>query len=1038
MMPIARMLSVCSLTMALTVTICAGQEPTPLVPDAHTLLLVHFDSPEDVANPAYIKAGHGTLSGKSGETVSFVQGKFDKGLALSGKGQVSFPCTGGNFPTEVGSAEMWIKPTKAWKGWETPFQRGGTAWDEYGQNMMDVHVDQVDKALALVMNISGQGGSLKVAAKLGDWPADQWRHVTLCWDLPKGKGAIYFDGKLAGEATAKPFTLPPGVGGMRLNGRDSQPMSAVVDELRISDIWRYPGSEGYQGEAVPAQAADRALNDDPSFEICTLGTLGNPQPAWNKGEGVKEAAWELVSTNPHTGQRCLKVTQPALGQGKAIVSTRDWWIPASAGLTYSLTVWLRTDTPGVEARLVLGADQWYCKQLVVRPTAEWKAYTLAWTLADKQGSLLVGRIENWGKGTLYIDDAAVTEGGKDQPSETITVDAGVDRGPWAPVYDGVDTAIICWSSAVFDQEVVDTMKAAGIKRVRYTLLCPGVGPASKAKDQWDWTTIDRHFSMFKAAGITPLLTFSATPVWMSRDGTIDTPPKDFAQWGQMVSEAVRYLNVEKQYGIEYFEVWNEPDLPFWKGGTAEEFCKLYDVFVKAVRSVDPKAKVGGPGTSGSGCDAGQVYRGAAQFKYLKTFINYCGQNNLPLDFLSFHRYELDPGQIKFSCEEVRAWLQEYPALREAELIISEWNIAPGQDKAGRMDRSFNASYASAWMASAIDGGLGLATFFNFSDAAWSGPGKLFQQETGMVAPDSTPKPVYNAFRLWSMLDKTRLLTTGGSASTGAFATRGDNSVSVLVFNHGKPTTRTVKIENLPFTAANVQVERYAVDDAHANAFVLWERAKSPAKLPMPAFAQGAWSQSVNAKDLKGEGWKSEGAGYRAAAPAGSNDKVLTATKPGSTVEWAVEAPKAGQYSLWIKADCTYNGGVFEVAVDGKSLGQFDTFIGGLDMRWFTIPALQLSAGKHAITLTLTDAISKKLGWASPRRVLALDMMVLTDDPAFAPKPLAGGYEAQGGLNLKVPAALKAQTSTVLGSKEISLPLDLADHGVLLLRLTPAK
>ncbi|GAG22249.1 unnamed protein product, partial [marine sediment metagenome] len=257
------------------------------------------------------------------------------------------------------------------------------------------------------------------------------------------------------------------------------------------------------------------------------------------------------------------------------------------------------------------------------------------------------------------------------------------------------------------------------------------------------------FEMFKSAGITPILAFHNTPNWMSRDGTRDSPPKDFEAWGKLVSEVVRHVNVEKNYGVKYFEVWNEPDLPFWKNGTPEDFVKLYDVFVKAVRSVDPQARVGGPATSGSGAESGMVYRGAAQWTYLKAFIRHCGDNKVPLDFLSFHRYELDPGQAKLTCEEIRGWLQEYPHMRDAELFVSEWNIAPGKDRSGRMDTNFNASSATAWMVGAMDGGLDLAAFFNFSDAAWPAPGVLFQQETGLVAPDCTPKPVYNAMRLWS-------------------------------------------------------------------------------------------------------------------------------------------------------------------------------------------------------------------------------------------------------------------------------------------------
>lgn len=1004
-------------------------QPAERVPDAHTRVLVHFESPADVADPAYIHAGHARVTG---EGAAFVEGRFGQGLDLAAKGVVSFPCPGGNFPGQVGTVEMWLKPTQPWKGWETPFMRGGTTWDEWGQNSIDVHFGQPNE---LVMTISGKGGSLRVEAPVGDWPAGQWRHLALCWDLPNGKAAIYLDGQLAGEATGEPFHLPDSTGDARVNARGGNPMNAVIDELRVSDVWRYPGSGNEQGEPVEPPPADRPLNDDPGFETAELGTLAEPNPAWNRGEGTRDATWELVADNPHGGRRCLKVTQPVAGRGKAITSTREGYLPAEAGRTYSFTAWLRADEPGIEARLALGTELWYHRQVVVRPTAEWQPYTVTWTLPAKQGNRLVARVENWGPGALYIDDAAVHEvdASADAEPDPLVVDAAAPRGEWPAVHAGTDSAIIVWQCSSFTEETVSLMKAAGITHVRYTVLCPAHN-LTPAEGEWDWRVVDRHLELLHAAGIEPILAFHNTPQWMSRDGTADTPPKDFEAWGEVVREIVRHVNVEKGFGVEYFEVWNEPDLPFWKDGTPEEFCELYEVFVRAVRSVEPGAKVGGPATSGSGAESGMVYRGAPQWKYLRAFIRHCGQNELPLDFLSFHRYDLDPAQVKLSCEELRGWVQQYPHMRDAELFVSEWNFTPGRGK-GPVDRNANASYAAAWIAGAIDGSLDRATFFDFADAAWPAPGTLLHAELGLVATDGTPKPVYNAIRLWSWLDDTRLLTTGGTPETGAFATRGPEAVSVLVYNHAGPTRRTLRIENLPFEGSRVRVERSLVDARNANAHALWERIGPPEKLPPQNPAAGAFSQAAVAAELTGEGWSTEGAGYRGNAPTGCSDNVLVARDAGSAVEWPVDVPAAGTYTLWLKLDCTYYGGVLEVSLDGAPAGRIDTFMDGLDMRWFPVRLEGPSAGRHIVRLTVTDAISPKLGWRHPRQTISVDRLVLTDDAAFAPRPLGGGTEAQAGLRLHEDAALKPQAFTMPlpDAGTIEIPLELTDHSVMLLR-----
>jgi hypothetical protein len=53
-----------------------------------------------------------------------------------------------------------------------------------------------------------------------------------------------------------------------------------------------------------------------------------------------------------------------------------------------------------------------------------------------------------------------------------------------------------------------------------------------------------------------------------------------------------------RYGIQYWEVWNEPDIgEFWTGTPAQYFT-LYDVVAKALKALGQDLKVGGPSLSG--------------------------------------------------------------------------------------------------------------------------------------------------------------------------------------------------------------------------------------------------------------------------------------------------------------------------------------------------------------------------------------------------------------------------------------------------------
>src|SRR3954447_3878787 len=85
----------------------------------------------------------------------------------------------------------------------------------------------------------------------------------------------------------------------------------------------------------------------------------------------------------------------------------------------------------------------------------------------------------------------------------------------------------------------------------------------------------------------------------------------------------------------YWELWNEPDITYWRG-TPEEYNKLYDYTSDAVKRALPTARVGGPGTTGPGS--------AKAAAFLKQFLEHCargdnaatGKAGAPLDFITYH------------------------------------------------------------------------------------------------------------------------------------------------------------------------------------------------------------------------------------------------------------------------------------------------------------------------------------------------------------------------------------------------------------------
>jgi xylan 1,4-beta-xylosidase len=114
-----------------------------------------------------------------------------------------------------------------------------------------------------------------------------------------------------------------------------------------------------------------------------------------------------------------------------------------------------------------------------------------------------------------------------------------------------------------------------------------------------------------------------------------TPPKDYNKWGDLIRNLAMHFT--ERYGADevktwYFEVWNEPNLSpgFWTG-TQDEYFKLYQYSVNAIKSVNKGYRVGGPATAGAAWEV--------------ELIDFCRNNNLPLDFISTHSYGVRQGYL---------------------------------------------------------------------------------------------------------------------------------------------------------------------------------------------------------------------------------------------------------------------------------------------------------------------------------------------------------------------------------------------------------
>ena len=171
---------------------------------------------------------------------------------------------------------------------------------------------------------------------------------------------------------------------------------------------------------------------------------------------------------------------------------------------------------------------------------------------------------------------------------------------------------------------------------------------AQGRPVYDWHIVDSIFDTYISRGMKPLAEIGFMPEALSthpepyrhhwRPGvaydSIYTgwawPPVDYGKWGALVTAWVRHC-VER-YGARevsswLWEVWNEPNISYWKG-TEEEYLRLYDTTAYAVKRALASARVGGPATTGPG------WSKAA--RWLRDFLAHCSAGRIPLDFISFH------------------------------------------------------------------------------------------------------------------------------------------------------------------------------------------------------------------------------------------------------------------------------------------------------------------------------------------------------------------------------------------------------------------
>jgi xylan 1,4-beta-xylosidase len=480
---------------------------------------------------------------------------------------------------------------------------------------------------------------------------------------------------------------------------------------------------------------------------------------------------------------------------------------------------------------------------------------------------------------------------------TIKVDAGKLVGPLPPIWRFFGADEPNYATQAHGERLLmelGSLRPGAVYFRAHNLMTTGDGTPdfkwgstniyseTNGKPVYDFTIVDRIIDTYLARGIRPYLEIgfmpealtsapAEVPYRRSWKPGVDYkgitagwsyPPRDFKKWAELVHQWSRH-NVERYGRAEvqrwYFEVWNEPNLDFYWSGTPEEFYRMHDYAIDAVRRALPTARVGGPDVAGAG---GAFMDGFLQ--HITSGTNYAtGKIGTPTDFLSFHakgQPTVVGGHVRMGISnqlrtvaEAFAKIYTLPALAHTPIVIGENDpegcaACPGPQNAyrnGTLYASYTAaSYARIWELARqrhinLDGALTWA--FTFVGQPWFAG---YRQ----LATNGVDLPVLNVFRLFSRLGTEQVAATSsgevpleqivkdgvrGSSDVGVLATRSKNGrVAVLLWHYGDddvpgPTAevRVVVSGLAPGQESRARVRR--IDRNNGNAFAAWQAIGSP-------------------------------------------------------------------------------------------------------------------------------------------------------------------------------------------------------------------
>jgi xylan 1,4-beta-xylosidase len=403
----------------------------------------------------------------------------------------------------------------------------------------------------------------------------------------------------------------------------------------------------------------------------------------------------------------------------------------------------------------------------------------------------------------------------------------------------------------------------------------------KGKPIYNWTVVDSIVDTYVKRGMKPLMEIGFMPkdlssksepydhTW-SKGGNLWTgwtyPPKDYNKWRELIYQWVNH-SVER-YGKQevttwLWEVWNEPDIPYWSG-TFEEYCKMYDYAADGLKRACPECTIGGPHTTSPRSDKA--------YSYLTRFIEHClrgknyatGKTGTPLEYVGFHAKgspEFVGGHIRMNMgvqlKDIQRGFEavsSFKELKNVPVIVGECDPEGCAACSEKRDPKYgyrNGTMYSSYTASSFARIYELMDQYNVNlkgVVSWSFEFEDQEWFAGFreLATHGVDKPVLNVFRMFGMMNGNRLVVKSDKGfkaadiitngvrernDINAIASKNENSICVLVWNYHDDdlagASAPISLSVSGIGNEQLLLQHYRVDNQFSNSFEAWKAMGKP-------------------------------------------------------------------------------------------------------------------------------------------------------------------------------------------------------------------